>query len=145
MKCRFAALLAATLLGSTTSLPAKPAAATLPPFESNYQPNDIDEKGLWMLADEDERGLRDSKLVIHDVALNTYLHGVLCRTVGTDRCGSVRIYVERVPAFNASMAPNGTLRIWTGLLLRIRSEAELAAVLGHEFLVDPVEAAGEHR
>jgi len=31
------------------------------------------------------------------------------------------------------MAANGTMRVYTGLLLRVRSEAELAAVLGHEF------------
>src|SRR3546814_16031225 len=35
--------------------------------------------------------------------------------------------------FNATMSPNGTMRVYSGLLLRVRSEAELAAVLGHEF------------
>ena len=37
-----------------------------------------------------------------------------------------------VPAFNASMAPNGAMIVWTGALLRMRDEAELAFVLGHE-------------
>jgi predicted Zn-dependent protease len=37
-----------------------------------------------------------------------------------------------VPYFNASMAPNGVMQVWTGLLLRTRNEAQLAAVLGHE-------------
>ena len=31
------------------------------------------------------------------------------------------------------MAPNGTMRVFSGLLLRMRSEAELGSVLGHEF------------
>jgi predicted Zn-dependent protease len=86
-----------------------------------------------MEADEDERGLRDSPLVIRDETLNAYVKRVLCRTVGTDRCNGVRIYIVEVPAFNASMAPNGAMRVWTGLLLRVHNEAELGAVLGHEF------------
>jgi predicted Zn-dependent protease len=40
--------------------------------------------------------------------------------------------VLRAAGFNASMAPNGSMRIWTGLLLRSRNEAQLAFVLGHE-------------
>jgi tetratricopeptide (TPR) repeat protein len=31
------------------------------------------------------------------------------------------------------MAPNGMMQIWSGLLLRTRNEAQLAAVLAHEF------------
>lgn len=107
--------------------------ATLPPYVGAYQPQTVDERGVWMMADEDERTLRDSKFVINDPALNAYLKKVLCRAVGADRCAGVRIYIERVPAFNASMMPNGTLQIWSGALLRLRNEAELAAVLGHEF------------
>jgi len=30
------------------------------------------------------------------------------------------------------MAPNGMMQVWTGLLLRVENEAQLAAVLGHE-------------
>jgi predicted Zn-dependent protease len=105
----------------------------LPPYTAAYEPRTVDERGLWMEADEDERGLRDSPLVIRDEALNGYVRDVLCRTVGEDRCRGVRIYIVEVPAFNASMAPNGTMRVWTGLLLRTRNEAELGAVLAHEF------------
>nr|WP_281378605.1 M48 family metallopeptidase [Brevundimonas lenta] len=36
------------------------------------------------------------------------------------------------PGFHAGMAPNGYLEVWSGLLLRVGSEAELAFVLGHE-------------
>jgi predicted Zn-dependent protease len=38
----------------------------------------------------------------------------------------------RSPFFNASMAPNGMLQIWSGLLLRMANEAQLAAIIGHE-------------
>ncbi len=86
-----------------------------------------------MVADEDERMLRDSKAVINDAKLNQYLRGVVCRTVGDARCNGVRIYVIRDADPNAWMAANGTLAVNTGLLLRVRNESELAAVLGHEF------------
>src|SRR3546814_7901660 len=54
-------------------------------------------------------------------------------SVGTDRCDATRVYILREPTFNATMSPNGTMRVYSGLLLRVRSEAGLAAVLGHEF------------
>jgi predicted Zn-dependent protease len=107
--------------------------APLPAYTQAYEPRTVDERGLWMETDEVERRLRDSTLVIRDEPLNAYVHRVLCNTVGTDRCKSVRIYVMEVPQFNATMAPNGMMQIWSGLLLRVRNEAELAAVLGHEF------------
>ena len=106
---------------------------TLPPYDGVYQPKGVDEVGIWQKDDESERKLRDSSIIVRDEALTNYLKEVLCRTVGVDRCGSVRIYVLKEPTFNASMSPNGTMRIFTGLLLRCRNEAELAAVLGHEF------------
>ena len=105
----------------------------LPPFSNAYEPRNVDERGLWMLVDEDERKLRDSAFVINDPKLRDYVRGVLCRTVGADRCAGARVYVMRVPSFNATMAPNGMVEVWSGLLLRTRNEAELAAVLGHEF------------
>lgn len=105
----------------------------LPPFSQAYAPTNADERGAWMEADEFERKLRDSRSVIRDPALNAYVRGVLCRTVGADRCGAVRIYIQRVPAFNATMMANGAMTVWSGLLLRVRNEAELGAVLGHEF------------
>lgn len=105
----------------------------LPPFTTGYEPATVDERGLWMDADNRERLLLNSKLTVKDEALNRYVHGVLCRTVGEDRCKGVRTYVVEMPIFNASMAPNGTMVVWTGLLMRARNEAELAAILGHEF------------
>jgi beta-barrel assembly-enhancing protease len=105
----------------------------LPPYQGVYEPQGVDERGLWMEADEYERRIRDSNLLVRDATLTNYVHGVLCRTVGQDRCRNVRTYIMRVPAFNATMSPNGMLMVWSGLLVRCRSEAELASVLGHEF------------
>lgn len=105
----------------------------LPPYEGVYQPQGVDEIGLWRQDDEDERKLAASPLVIRDEKLSAYVKNVLCETVGEDRCNAVRVYIIREPTFNASMSPNGTLRVLSGLFLRVRSEAELGAVLGHEF------------
>ncbi len=117
---------------------AAPAATTTPaplppPYTGAYQPQGVDEIGLWKEMDEDERVLANSPILIRDEALNAYVRSVLCATVGAERCKAARLYILRTPLFNASMAPNGTVRVFSGLLLRVRSEAELGAVLGHEF------------
>jgi predicted Zn-dependent protease len=98
-----------------------------------YQPTGVDEIGLWREDDEQERALAASPIVIRDEALTSYVKGVLCAAVGQDRCNATRIYILREPSFNATMVPNGTMRVYSGLLLRVHSEAELAAILGHEF------------
>lgn len=108
-------------------------AVTPPPYAGHYQPQGVDEIGLWKEMDEDERKLANSPIVIRDEALNAYVRSILCASVGTDRCNATRVYILRTPVFNASMTPNGTMRVFSGLLLRVRSEAELASVLGHEF------------
>jgi predicted Zn-dependent protease len=105
----------------------------LPTYSAAYQPQGVDERGLWMEMDEAERATRDSKAVINDPKLVQYVRDVLCRTVGEDRCRTVRIYIMRDASFNASMAPNGMMLVNTGVLLRARDEAELASVIGHEF------------
>lgn len=104
-----------------------------PPYAGAYEPQGIDERGLWMEVDEAERGLAASPFVLRDPQLTDFVRGVLCRTVGDDRCRGVRVYVVKDSSFNASMTPNGMMIVHTGLLARLHSEAELASVLGHEF------------
>lgn len=106
---------------------------SLPTYISAYEPKTVDERGLWMDADSFEKLWAGSPLRINDKNLVDYVRRVLCQTVGHDRCNSTRIYILDVPAFNASMMPNGAMSVWSGLLLRVRNEAELGAVLGHEF------------
>ncbi len=98
-----------------------------------YAPQDADERGLWMQVDEYERQFRTSHFVMRDAALNAYVRQVFCRTVGAAECQDVRIYIVRTPYFNASMAPNGMMQVWSGLFLRCRNEAQFAAILGHEY------------
>ncbi len=124
-------LLLASAIG--TSALAADKRPPLPTYTQAYTPTTVDERGIWMEADERERVQRDARSLVKDPALNAYVRRVLCRTVGEDRCRSVRLYIDEVPAFNAYMTPNGAMVVWTGLLLRVRSEAELGAILGHEF------------
>lgn len=92
---------------------------------------DTDEGGLWAMMDREETRLRRSPFVVRDAALQDYLWSIVCRLAGT-HCPDIRMHVVRTPVFNASMAPNGMMQVWTGLLLRMDNEAQLAAVLGHE-------------
>lgn len=101
-------------------------------LELGYRPApDSDEAGIWYVLDKAEKEMRDSGAVLHDEALQGYLHEVSCK-LAPEYCGDIRIYVVRAPYFNASMAANGALTIWTGLLLRAQNEAQLASVIGHE-------------
>ena len=103
------------------------------PSAHGYEPQDDLEKGLWYEMDEAEKRLKESRFLIEDPELNDYVRSVLCKTVGEERCQATRLYLVRTPQFNASMAPNGAMLVYSGLLLRMRDEAQLAAVLGHEF------------
>lgn len=83
------------------------------------------------MVDNLEQRLKTSTLRFNDTLLENYLHGIVCR-LAQAYCNDVRIYVVRTPHFNASMAPNGMMQVWSGLLIRAQNEAQLAAVLGHE-------------
>jgi predicted Zn-dependent protease len=97
-----------------------------------YRPSpDSDEKGLWSLMDRAEQDLKVSRFVVRDAGLNEYVRDIVCR-LAKDHCPDVRTYIVRTAQFNASMAPNGMMEVWTGLLLRCGDEAQLAAILGHE-------------
>lgn len=89
------------------------------------------EGGLWSSSERAERAARQSSELNADEALNAYVREVTCR-VAPEYCPELRVYVMDRPAFNATAAPNGYIEVWSGLLLRAESEAELAFVLGHE-------------
>lgn len=101
-------------------------------LEPGWRPaSDTVEAGLWMVFDRAEAALKTSGYLVSEVALNTYVQGIVCKLAGS-YCPDVRVYLVRVPEFNAWMAPNGVMAVWSGLLLRVKNEAQLAAVLGHE-------------
>jgi predicted Zn-dependent protease len=107
-------------------------AATSTPLPPNYRPalNSL-EGGLWQALDQTEQDLRLSPLLVKDEALNEYVRKIACDLAGP-QCPSLRVYVVNDATPNAFCAANGMIVVWTGLLLRAQSEAELAFVLGHE-------------
>lgn len=103
-----------------------------PTLESGYKPDiKSDEAGLWFQVEKVEKQLKTAGHRITDPELTAYLEGLVCKLSGPF-CKDIRTYVIRAPFFNATMMPNGTMQVWSGLLLRARNEAQLTAVLGHE-------------
>jgi predicted Zn-dependent protease len=92
---------------------------------------DTDEAGIWMAVDGIEERWRTSGHRLHDPALEAYLHGIACQ-LSPSHCQGVRVYVMEHPYFNAAMMPNGAMEVWTGTLLRVADENQLATVIGHE-------------
>jgi predicted Zn-dependent protease len=90
-----------------------------------------DEAGLWMYMDRIESKLKTSGRLVTEPALNAYVRKIVCK-LDPERCSDIRIYIVDTPHFNASMAPNGCMQVWTGLMLRADNEAQLAYVLSHE-------------
>ncbi len=87
--------------------------------------------GLWVDSDKAELQVQQSPELDASPELNAYVRGVACK-VAPDYCGELRLYILDRPYLNAAMAPNGYTEVWSGLLLRVEDEAELAFVLGHE-------------
>jgi predicted Zn-dependent protease len=102
-------------------------------WPQRFQRPDIatDEGGLWSMMDREETRLRRSPFSLRDRELNDYVRGIACRLAG-DHCPDIRVHLVNTPLFNANVAPNGMMQVWTGLMLRVDNEAQLAAVLGHE-------------
>ncbi|BDU78699.1 hypothetical protein METESE_36570 [Mesoterricola sediminis] len=107
------------------------AAAQDPPAKPHAPALGSEEGGLRALCDREEAKLLQSPLLVRDPALTAYVQAVCCRLAGP-LCPEVRVHILRTPYFNASMAPNGMMQVWTGLLLRCADEAQLATILGHE-------------
>ena len=122
-------LLGVILSGCQTSPPRSVSSTTI---QSGYKPaQDTDEAGLWLVMDRSEQALKTSGSIVSDAGINAYLRQLLCR-LAEDLCSDIRVYLVRIPHFNATMAPNGVMQVWTGLLLRTDNEAQLASVLAHE-------------
>lgn len=126
-----AAGLPALAQGNAVAAAVPAAGLTAMPQRFSRPALDSEEGGLWAVMDREEARLRRSPFVVRDAALSKFLQDMVCRLT-QDHCADVRVHVVRTPLFNASMAPNGMMQVWSGLLLRVDNEAQLAAVLGHE-------------
>jgi len=96
-----------------------------------YQPVDKDEQGLWQSLERIEQNLAASNLLLQSPTMHAYTVDVMTRLLGS-QMNDVRVYLVHDPEFNARMAPTGMMVVNTGLLARVRNEAQYAAVLGHE-------------
>ena len=108
-----------------------PPSAMVPLIGPGYRPTDRDELGMWQQMARVEEEISGSNLLIKDQRLNNYLQGLI-GNVGGPAAKDMRIYVARIPEFNAVMFPTGFTVIFSGLLLRMRNEAQLAGVIAHE-------------
>ena len=129
---RISQLLLAIALSGTIVAPVQAGGKIQPAFEPGYRPaSDSDEGGFWLQVDKFEQDVMRAPQRVRDPALNQYVQDLVCRLAG-EYCSDIRVYIVKNPHFNASMYPNGMMHIFTGLLLRVENEAQLAAVLGHE-------------
>src|SRR5688572_20502399 len=102
-----------------------------PKVGANYEPVDAEERDIWQGLQRVEKAIRTSPQRVIAPELDAYTRGVVERLIGRP-APELRIYVMRDASFNASMFPSGMMIVNTGLLARIRNEAQFAAVLGHE-------------
>ena len=102
-----------------------------PLISAGFKPTDRDEIGLWQQMERVEEEVAGSNLLIKDPELIAYLRNVI-GTVGGPAAKDMRLYLARIPEFNAVMFPTGFSVVFSGLLLRMRNEAQLAGVIAHE-------------
>ena len=90
-----------------------------------------DEANIWLQVNKEEQAIRTSSANLDDPLLTEHSSKILCNLVGS-ACSAFRSYVIRSPGFNAFIMPNGAMFLQTGMLLRVKDDSELAAVIGHE-------------
>jgi predicted Zn-dependent protease len=78
-----------------------------------------------------EEEISGSNLLMNDPALTGYLKDLI-EKIGGPAAKDFRIYLAKIPDFNAVMFPSGFAVVFSGLLLRMRNEAQLAGVIAHE-------------
>ena len=103
----------------------------VPLIGPGFRPTDKDEQGLWKEMERAEEEIAGSNLLIQDPKLTGYLKNII-GTVCGPAAQDFRIYLAHIPDFNAMMFPSGFAVVFSGLLLRMRNEAQLAGVFAHE-------------
>ncbi len=102
-----------------------------PKVHAGYQPEGSDERAIWQNLARVEDAIRDSPQRWLAPELEAYTRSVVERLIGRP-APDLRIYLMRDASLNAAMLPSGMMMVNSGLLVRVRNEAQLAAVLGHE-------------
>jgi predicted Zn-dependent protease len=102
-----------------------------PLVDVDYEPVDADERGIWQSMEQIEETIQASPQRLNNPELQGYTAGIVEHLMGRET-PDLRIYLIRSALFNASMFPTGMMVVNTGLMARVRNEAQLSAVLGHE-------------
>ena len=102
-----------------------------PLVDVDYEPVDADERGIWQSMEQIEETIQASPQRLNNPELQGYTAGIVEHLMGRET-PDLRVYLIRSALFNASMFPTGMMVVNTGLMARVRNEAQLAAVLGHE-------------
>jgi predicted Zn-dependent protease len=102
-----------------------------PEVGADYQPVGSDEIAIWQSLERLEEVIRNSPQRVISPELDAYIRGVVERLIGRPT-PELRVYLMHDSSLNATMLPSGMMIVNTGLLARVRNEAQLAAVLGHE-------------
>lgn len=102
-----------------------------PKIDADYQPAGPDEQEVWQSLARVEEAIRTSPQRLIAPELDAYTRRVVERLIGRP-APELRIYLMCDAMPNAAMLPNGMMIVNTGLLARVRNDAQLAAVLGHE-------------
>ena len=128
---RLTAAVAALSL-ATTGFAAAATAPTPPLRAPHLHPaSDSPEAGIWDLMDRAEAHARAAADLDRDPELTAFVRSVALK-LAPEYDGDLRVYVLDRPFFQAQCASNGYIEVWSGLLLRVADEDELAFVLGHE-------------
>lgn len=113
-------------------LKALPAAALLGVAEPVMALSEQDQRTrILFQTREQEARLAAAGFLLGDAPLDAYLQSVLDRLYPAHQ-GAYRVHVVRDLDFNAFAVATGNLYVHQGALLRLRNEAELASVIGHE-------------
>ena len=92
-----------------------------------------DERRLMAEADRAVAEIESKGLLLNDPGLEDYVRRVAARVVPPGSGATpLTFHVLRDPAINAFAFPNGHIYVTLGLLARMRNEAQLAFILGHE-------------
>ena len=106
----------------------------VPPRDRPGVPVEEDEARIWKMLETTEKRIADSGRLYPDPGLEAYLLEVAHRIEPPQVFEAIpfRFRVVRDTAPGAFGLATGTIYVHTGMLARMESEAELAAVLGHE-------------
>ncbi len=100
-----------------------------------YQPDEREQR-LWAANRDHSTTIINSGVVYKDPDLHSYVQSVLSKVIGHHEIAYLplrpNVIIIDAPAVNALSLAHGDIVIHTGILGRIRNEAQLAMLLGHE-------------